>query len=187
MKVNVKWLFLTVTIFYNATFLQAFSYDDDVLDIFAKVLPRFSVMSDQKERLKNNIGICLVREDMDADEANVLAQKIRDNYPDGLATYKITLTTTSYSQLLTCKRSEILFFFNSTNENIVAGALYAKDYKALSVSYDNIYLTNGVELSLFLGRRIIPYINMQAVQNNGVKLDDLLLRISKIYQETDHR
>ena len=89
--------------------------------------------------------------------------------------------------MLTCKRSEILFFFNSTNENIVAGALYAKDYKALSVSYDNIYLTNGVELSLFLGRRIIPYINMQAVQNNGVKLDDLLLRISKIYQETDHR
>ena len=55
----------------------------------------------------------------------------------------------------------------------------------MTVSYDASLLTEGVEVSLFLGRKILPYINVKALNRNTITIDQILLRISKIYMETD--
>jgi hypothetical protein len=53
------------------------------------------------------------------------------------------------------------------------------------MSYDPKYLEKGVNASLFLGRKVTPYVNMNALRKNGIELDNVLVRISKIYSNED--
>lgn len=160
-------------------------YDEDVLEIFAKILPRFVLMSEQKKDLHNNINICILHEQVDTRSALSLIDKISKNYPEGLKSHSLQLSHTDFSHINRCQNSQLIFLFNSSNQNIQQVLKYAKTKQALSVSYDDKLLQQGVEISLFLGRKIIPYINIKTLRQNGIKLNNLLLRISKIYIEAD--
>jgi hypothetical protein len=165
--------------------VSATDYDEDVLEIFSKLLPRFVIMSDQKFKIKDQINICVLHEDIEKGPASSLIDKIIRNYPRGIKNYNVKLTQTDFTNLSTCNNSELLFLFNSSEKNINETLLYAKKQKKLTVSYDASLLTNGVEVSLFLGRKILPYINISALKQNSIMVDPILLRISKIYMQTD--
>ncbi|WP_298692349.1 hypothetical protein, partial [uncultured Sulfuricurvum sp.] len=45
-----------------ASSLNASGYDDDVLEIFSKMLPRFVLMSNQKNLLKERLEICILND-----------------------------------------------------------------------------------------------------------------------------
>lgn len=178
-------LFLIFLLFANSTVLHASVYDEDVLEIFAKILPRFVLMREQKKDLQNNINICILHDQVDTQNALSLIDKISKNYPEGLKTYSLQLYHTDFSSINRCENSQLIFLFNSNKNNIQKTLEYAKTRQALTVSYDDKLLQQGVEISLFLGRKIIPYINIQTLKQNGIKLNNLLLRISKIYIEAD--
>lgn len=172
---------MVISFLTNLTALHASVYDDDVLEIFSKVLPRFVLMDNQKTKLKDKINICVLYEQVDQRTALTLIDKIKNNYPNGLKDYKINFTHDNYSNIATCKDSQLIFLFNSSEKNIADTLALSKKQKSLTVSYDDTLLSNGVEISLFLGRKIVPYINIKALQKNGMEMDNLLLRISKIY------
>ena len=54
-----------------------------------------------------------------------------------------------------------------------------------TMSYDAKYLVNGVAATLFLGRKVIPYINISALRQSGIEVDNALVQISKIYLQGD--
>ena len=180
----VKLLFVFCLLF-SFTTVNAANYDDDVLEIFAKLLPRFIIMSDQKLKIKDQIDVCILREDVEEDAATTLIDKIIDNYPSGIKKDNIELIQTDFTDLNVCKNSELLFLFNASPKKIREALLYAKNHQTLTVSYDASLLAEGVEVSLFLGRKILPYINVKALKRNSITIDQILLRISKIYMETD--
>jgi hypothetical protein len=51
------------------------------------------------------------------------------------------------------------------------------------MSYNNHYLEYGVGSSLFIGKKVVPYLNTEAIFNNKLEIDNILLRISKIYKK----
>ena len=172
-----------VTLFISVTTLNASNYDNDVLEIFSKVLPRFILMSNQKP--KTQLKICILHEQEDISTALSLIAKIKTNYPNGLQNHQLNLIHTDFLNINRCQGSELIFLFNASNQQISYAVSYAKKQYAITASYDNALLTKGIELSLFLGRRVVPYINVDALKKNGIELDNVLLRISKIYVEMD--
>jgi hypothetical protein len=176
---------LIFSLSFNATVLNAFVYDDDILDIFSKTLPRFILMSSQKDKIKDDLEICVVHDEVDELTALSLIEKVKTNYPNGIKEYKIKLLSSSYLQLNQCQNSQMVFMFNTSEENIKKALVFSYEHALLSVSYDERLLDNGVGMSMFLGRKVTPYININALRKNGIELNNILLRISKIYEGDD--
>ncbi len=164
----------------NASNLYA-SYDEDTLDIFAKMLPRFVLMSSQLHKVKEEIEMCVLYEKLDERSAISLMGKIHANYPAGIKNYKIKLIDKYYQHLESCKNAQLLFMFDTTEENIQQSLHFAKLHQILTISYNADLLADGVNISLYLGRKIIPFLNVSSINANGIEFDNTLLRVSKIY------
>jgi hypothetical protein len=162
-----------------------YAYDDDILNIYSKMLPRFILMSSQKEKVSDKIEICILHDAIDDRDAALLMDKINSNYPNGIKSNKIKLLSTGYNDLQICKNTQSAFLFNSNDKNIKKAILFLKRQKILSISYDAQLLEDGAEISLFIGRKVQPYINVQEILHNNIKLDNILLRVSKIYSKSE--
>lgn len=184
-RLNTVCTLLIFSLSFNATVLNAFVYDDDILDIFSKTLPRFILMSNKKNSIKDDLEICVLRDEVDELTALSLVNKINKNYPHGIKDYKIRLLNTSYLQLNQCQNSQLIFLFNTSEENIEKALNFSYKHSLLSVAYDQKLLDNGVGMSMFIGRKVIPYINVTSLRKNGIELNNILLRISKIYEGGD--
>lgn len=161
--------------------IHASVYDDDTLTIFAKIMPRMVLMSSQKEQITESIDICIASDKIDERTALTLIDKIHSSYPNGITNRQLKLINTTYSTLEKCQNSQLLFLLDSNDKNIEKTLQYAYSHRSLTMSYDPKYLENGIESSLFLGRKVTPYLNIYALRKNGIEIDNLLIRISKIY------
>lgn len=179
-------LFLTATLLFNTSFVHASLYDDDVLDIFSKILPRIILMSSQKSKIQDDIHVCILHDDVDSDVVLRFIDKIDDNYPQGIKNHPIDIVNSDYTDLNLCQDTQLTFLFNSSAENIDKSIVFLNEHSILTLAYDQKLLRNGVNVSLFLGRKVVPYINMKSFENNGIRLDNILLRVSKIYVEDVH-
>ncbi len=180
-KPNTISFALVLSLLFTPVFLHASTYDDDILNIFSKILPRFILMSSQKNRVKNDIEICVLHDSVDKRVAQSLIKKIDKNYPNGIKDYPIKLVRDKYSHIDSCQNSQLVFMFDSADSNIKKALSYSYKHSLLSVSYDKKLLEDGVNVSLFLGRKVTPYINTESLRNDAIKIDNVLLRISKIY------
>ncbi|MCX6075549.1 MAG: hypothetical protein NTW78_01530 [Campylobacterales bacterium] len=165
--------------------MNASTYDDDILNIFSKRVPRFIIMSSQKDKIKNDIEICVVHDKIDERASLSLINKINGNYPKGIQNFQIKLISSSYSELETCKNAQLAFMFNSDDKNIEKAILLLNKENILSMSYDIALLEKGADISLFIGRNVMPYINIRNITNKKIALDNILLRVSKIYIESN--
>lgn len=161
--------------------IHASVYDDETLTIFAKIAPRMILMSSQKEKIKESIQICVVHDKIDERSAISLIGKVQDAYPNPIANHPLVLTNTTYASMDKCQNNQLMFLFNSNDKNIEKALQYSRDHHLMTISYDPKYLENGVETSLFLGRKVTPYLNINTLRKNGIEVDNLLIRISKIY------
>ena len=178
-------LFLIINILFGTTLLNASNYDDDTLNIFSKILPRFIMMSSQKEKIKENIEICILNDNIDSLVATSLINKVKNNYPNGIKNYNINFITSSYKSLNKCENTQLVFMFNSNKENIHNAFNLTNKYQILSMSYDEVLLKDGVNISLFIGRKVVPHLNMQSIKKSKIELNNILLRVSKIYAGTE--
>lgn len=163
------------------------SYDDDMLEIVSKIIPRLVLMSSQKTSVQSQVDICVLYDRMDERDASLLVDKIRKNYPSGIKNYPIVLKKNVYENLDGCRNSQIAFMFDTDNRTIGNAVRTLNKNHTLSMSYDPSYLGSGVEVSLFFGRKVAPYINIGALRQNGIVLENTLIQISKIYTEGDGR
>jgi len=181
-KRNAFRLMLIISLLFGTGSLNAFVYDGDVLDIYSKIMPRFVLMSSQKEKIENTLEICILHDKVDERTALSLIEKVNNNYPQGIKDYKIKLLNGSYLDMEPCKNSQMSFMFNTSDKNIKKALEFSDKHVLLTVAYDKELLEKGVSISLFLGRKVTPYVNIKALRRNGVELNNVLLRISKIYE-----
>jgi hypothetical protein len=180
---NFYSLLFILSISFGFTPLYASVYDDEVLNIYSKILPRMVLMSNKKNKFKDKIAICIVHDKIDVRAAESLKEKIFSEYPEGIKNYKIKMTDTIYADIESCHDAQMVFLFDSSESNIIKATEFSNKNAIISMSYNAKYLENGVGLSLFLGRKVVPYINMSAFRTTGIELDNVLLRVSKIYSE----
>lgn len=169
-------------ILFNSSVLSAISYDD-VINIFSKIMPRFILMSSQKEKITTDIEICILHDDIDKMTALLLHDAIKRNYPNGLQKYKINTILSSYSDIDSCKNSQLIFMFRANDKNIKETFQFSAKNKILTLAYDAKLLESGADMSLFLGRKITPYINYESLKSKDIKFNNILLRIAKIYNK----
>ena len=160
-------LLFFLLIIFNSISLNAVVYHDDVLNIFSKISPRFVLMSNQKEKLKSKINICILHEDIDEQTASLLVKKTKEYYPNGIKNYQLKFTNTSYSNIDSCQDAHLLFLFNVDKNELMKAIELSNKNKILTISYDKKLLDYGVDISLFVGRKIIPYININSINSKS--------------------
>lgn len=176
------FLLLTLT---NTTLLNATNYNEDIIKIYSKMLPRFIIMSNQKAKIHDNIEICLLHDSIDKRAAELLSDNINNNYPNGLLNHSIKLIQSDYNHFKSCKNVQLMFMFNSDDKHIKDAILFSQENTLLTMAYDVFLLEKGVDISLFIGRKVTPYLNMQSIADKKILLDNILLRVSKIYVKSD--
>lgn len=182
-RFNILRLLFCILIISNIVQLQASNYNNSTLEIISKIIPRFVLMSSQKDKLDKSINICILYENSDKNFSNSLISKIRRNNPNGINNFSIKFEKTNFTNIDKCKNTHLSFIFNTNNQNIKKTLDTLNKYKILTMSYDNKYLKNGVGISLFIGRKVTPYLNIKAIYSNNIQIDNILLRVSKIYKE----
>jgi len=177
---KVQTFFFVIMIF--AKTLLAASYDDTIISMYAKLSPRIVLMSSEKDTIEDkSIDICLLYQSIDEQAATTLQRKINDNYKNGIKEYEINAKKVLYTKLDECAKSKILFLFASESLQLQKSIEFSREKKILTISYDSKNLEQGADISLFIGRKVLPYININSIKNKGIDIDNLLLRISKIY------
>ena len=171
-------LLLTLT---NTLVLNAANYNEDILNIYSKMIPRFIMMSNQKDKVDNDIEICILHDEIDTRVADLLSDNIKNNYPNGLINHPIKLIQNDYNHFKSCKGAQLMFMFNSDDEHIQNALLFSKEHSILTMTYDLFFLEQGADISLFIGRKVTPYLNMQSIVDKKIILNNILLRVSKIY------
>ena len=167
--------------------LGAYEYDDDVLAIYSKLSPRFVLLSSLKDKIKKEINVCVLHEDIDDNAAKTFIRKITNNYPNGIKDYQLKLINGVYPNLKDCKESHLIFLLNTTDKNVIYSVSFAKKNKILLLSYDSKILEYGVDVSLFIGRKVTPYVNVESLKTKEIEFNNVLLRVSKIYQKKEQR
>ena len=177
-------LFVLLTL-SNFISLNAANYNDDIINIYSKMLPRFVIMSSQQDKIDNEIRICILHDELDERVAQTLQDKIESNYPDGLKNYPIKLIQTSFDRLKECENVQLAFLFDSDAKQIDQTMGFFKKNTILTISYNMSFLEQGADMSLFIGRNVVPYINMKSIRDKHITLDYLLIRVSKIYVDSE--
>lgn len=145
------------------------------------------LMSSRKNSIQNQLDICVLHDKLDERDALLLIQKIRKNYPSGIKNYPIGVNKSEYDTIEACRKSQITFLFDADDRTITNAVNYLNKNGIFSISYNPNYLESGVDSSLFLGRKVIPYLNIVALSQSGIELDNALVQISKIYSKGDGR
>jgi len=179
MQKRVQSFFLLLII--TAQNLFSMSYDDDVLDIFAKLSPRMLLMSSPLKSKDDTLSICLLHQSVDAQSTSYFEQKVHQNYKQGIKNFQLHLKKVLFSEIESCGSSDMLFLFRSNEEELEKTLLYAKEHNILTIAYDAKALESGVDVSLYFGRKVVPYVNMASIKSKDISLNNVFLRISKIY------
>ncbi len=162
------------------TTLQPAQYDESALQIFSKIAPRLVLLSSKKSEVTERIDLCIVYETADAYTAERFGRMIQDNAAGG----KITAhaQTVPIKHLVRCNNSQLVFFFN-TSASVIQASLQQLSPSPITVAYNAKLLDAGVDISLFFGRSVMPYINLARLSAKKITFDEVILRVSKIYVE----
>lgn len=170
-------LFLLISLTLQPLFLHGSDYDTDLLTIFSKLLPRIIMMSSLKPAPDTPVNICLVHHEMQRSVADGFeAMLIRNN-----VIRKIQITHADFGHLSGCKAPQLLFLFEAPPQAFAQTLDQITALGAMAAAYDPHRLAQGADISLFVGRSVVPYVNLQTLLEKNIRLKPLLLRVSKIY------
>ncbi len=171
---------LLLAIFLSSLF--AHSINESLLNIHATVVPKLSLMDYQfKQKLDNNsISIIIYYDSIDYKDARKLKDKIDIKYSDGLKGHPVNTKLITYTQKDSL-RANIYYLFPSNKQNIKKTLKKANDNNAMTFSYSSDALSDGCMISLDIGTKVKPIINLDAIKSNDISIRPVLLDISNIY------
>jgi len=177
---------LLITILLFSSFLFSKTLDNSLLDIHATIMPKVLLLEHNIEkRIKNKkIHITIAYEDNNYKDMKFLKNAIESKYPNGISGYQIIIDFINYSQFKKCKmQTNVLYLLPSTENNIDK---LIKDYRschAVTFAADKAYLKNNAMISIDVGKKVKPIVNLSAVKKSGISFKPVLLSISKVYNK----
>lgn len=157
--------------------LSAAYYDTTLLTLFSKILPRIVSLSSLAPEEGTPLHVCIVREEVDASAAKAFEAML------GSAAHRheIRSVETDFSHMAECGKSPLVFLFDASPQTVTAALSSFREFHPLVASYDAGLLSSGADVSLFIGRSVKPYINLKSLKEKEIRLDALILQVSKIY------
>lgn len=136
-----------------------------------------------KERsVDNSIVIAIFYEPIDYKDASFLKKLIDLKYAQGIGDYKIKTQLVSYPEDLNIK-ANIYYLFPTNISNIKRAIKSATLNQALTFSYSQRDLEQGVMLSVLVGVKVKPILNLKAIKSSNITFRPVLLDISEIYTD----
>lgn len=166
--------------------LYGYSYNPQLLQVYAKIAPRIVLLTDRPGSLatvQQTIDICIVYEPGDQATARELRAAILETYPDGLNDIPLNILLTPYSGISERTNAVLLFLLDTDETTMKRTLAFALEHHIPTMSYSNRYLALGVAASLHLGKSVRTYLNLNAAKRYGITFDPLLLQVSKLYSE----
>lgn len=161
------------------------SINESMIKIHAALVPKMLLMDyDFEKKISDNtISILIAYDNGDNASAKQLKREILYKYPNGLKSYKISIKLVPYSKLNTYKKEINLYYiFPSSDRNINKVLNIAQKSNAITFSYLNDNLENGVMCSLIIGAKVKPILNLNAIKSSNITFRPVLLKISEIYK-----
>lgn len=182
MGVLMKFIFGIILL---SSVLFSSTLNNSLLEIHATLMPKILLLENNiKQKIKNNkIHITIAYEQNNYKDMKFLKQSIKRKYPDGISGYEIDVDLIEYANFEKCDiNTNLLYIFPSSKKNIDNMVKEYKACHAITFASDKEYLDNNVMLSIDLGKKVKPIINLKAVKESGISFRPILLSISKVYK-----
>ncbi|WP_456452627.1 YfiR family protein [Hydrogenimonas sp.] len=161
--------------------LAAYLYNDSLLLIYAKIVPRIMALDHTPRTLKGaRRTLCILYEKGDDRVARELAKSIEHHLPKTGKPYRVTAIP--YERVEQCDGAVSFLLLPTGDEKLRRALRYAHANKLLTFAYDKAMLRHGAVVSIHPGKRVYPLINIEAVKKERLELDPTLLQVAKIYR-----
>ena len=174
-------ILLTLLFIFNTLF--ALTINESLLNIHAMLVPKIPLMDYKfKEKLNQDaISIIIFYDKINYKSAKLLKRKIDVKYTDGIKEHPIKVKLVSYNKVKMVRnlKANIYYLLPSNQKNIKNVLRSAKENSSLTFSYLKHTLKDGCMISLNIGKRVKPIINLEAIKSNNISLRPVLLDISE--------
>lgn len=134
----------------------------------------------QEKCNNNSILIALLYNEEQAKYAASLKDQILHRYSEGIRNCTIKVELVPYSSDLNIN-AHIYYLFPATQAKIKKALIYASLNHALSFSYLQEDLALGAMISVKIGAKVKPLLNLEAIKSNNFTFRPVLLEISEIF------
>lgn len=178
---NYNVLIKIIFIFFLTLSAHAGSYSQPLLNIHAKVFPKVLLTdTNLNNKLVNNeIKIVLLYEEIDYQTAKKFKINIQELYEE-LNGKKISIVLRTYDSFDETEKASAYYLFYSSDRKVEAVCHQIEQDSILTFSYDNRYLDLGVVMSLHVGKKTSPYINLINLKKSEIKLQNIIYKIARI-------
>lgn len=177
---------ILLLIIYNL--LHSKTINNSLLEIHATIMPKVLLLQHniQQNVTNNQINIIIAYEDNNYKDMKFLKRAVEIKYPDGLSGYNIVIKSINYKELKECDRStNILYIFPSSKNNIDNIIDLYKKCHTITFASQKEYLDHNAMISIDVGKKVKPIVNLNAVKASGISFKPVLLSISKVYKNND--
>lgn len=156
-------------------------YNQNILDIQAKVFPKIIIADNnlEKKLINNKIDLIILYEDIDYTTAQILKDKIEKNY-ETLKDYKLEVKLLKYDKFKSDNFSTAYYFLLGNKEKIIQISNILSKNSRLSFAYDDDYLDFGVIFGLKISQKIDIFLNLQSLKNSKIELQNSIFNLVKI-------
>ena len=136
---------------------------------------------DAQQKCKDQtLVIALLYNEEQLKYATSLKDQILHRYSEGIRDCSIEIKLIPYSSDLNIA-AHIYYLFPSTDAKIKKALIYASVNNALSFSYLQEDLALGAMISVKIGAKVKPILNLEAIKSNNFTFRPVLLEISEIF------
>ncbi|MDD2790422.1 MAG: hypothetical protein PHU40_07130 [Sulfurimonas sp.] len=164
--------------FFSATLFASGVYNQNILNIQAKVFPKI-ILSDNhlEDKLQDNsVVLTILYEEIDANAAQILKKSIEKNYPS-LKNYKLEVILTKYNDFKSDRLSSSYFFLLGDTKQITQISNVLTTKSRLSFAYDDRYLDFGVIFGLKMSSKIDILLNLKKLKESKIELQNSIFNV----------
>lgn len=177
-----------IVLFILSNLLYSKTINDSLLEIHATIMPKVLLLEHNVENkiIDNKINITIAYENNNYKDMKFLQKAIELKYPEGLSGYKIEVNSMNYKEFTKCDNAtNILYIFPSSKDNIDKLITLFRQCSVITFASQQEYLKNNAMISIDVGKKVKPIVNLNAVKASGISFKPVLLSISKVYKNDD--
>jgi hypothetical protein len=163
------------------TFAFADTYQENILNIHAKIFPKI-ILTDvniKQKQLKNKIKILIVYRDEESRNAHYLKKKILEAYPF-LEQYSLDVGLVTYDTFDDHCDASVYYLLCAKPDEIQKIVNFAQENGRLTFAYERSYLDYGVSIALDVGKKVVPYINLESLKKSNITLENFIYQVAKV-------
>lgn len=180
---NMKFILLLLFLTYS---LFGININESLLSVHATLVPKIPLMDYkfQEKVPQKTIHIVIFYDKNDYRNAKLFEKKIHAKYDKGIKEYPIKTTLHVYNKKQ-APLANLYYLLPSNKKNISNVIKMGAKNSIITFSYSPKDLADGAMISLLIGTKVQPIINLKALKANSITFRPIFLKISTIYKNQE--